>query len=128
MPIVEVYFFRDPEKGVIPLLEWLYDLPKNVSAKCVSRLDRLAEMGHDLRRLEVDYLRDGIYELRASYQGVHYGMLYFFSGRNAVVISHGFSKEREIPVSEIKRAITRKRIVEARFERYTFKQEKMDAR
>lgn len=109
------------------MLEWLYDLPNNVSAKCVSRIDRLAEMGHELRRPEVDYLRDGIYELRASYQGVHYRMLYFFSGRDAVVISHGFSKEREVPESEIKRAITRKRGVEARFKRYTFKQEKLDA-
>lgn len=83
-------------------------------------------MGHALRRPEADYLRDGIYELRASYQGVHYRMLYFFSGRNAVVISHGFSKQREVPESEIKRAIMRKRIVEARFDRYTYKQEKTD--
>lgn len=72
-------------------------------------------------------MRDGIYELRASCQGVHYRMPYFFSGGNAVVISHGFSKQKEVPQSEIRRAIMRKRIVEARIDRYTYKQEKMDA-
>jgi hypothetical protein len=29
-------------------------------------------------------LRDGVYELRASYQGVHYWMLYFFAGKAVV--------------------------------------------
>ena len=52
--------------------------------KCIAKISRLAEIGNELRRPEADFPRDGIYELRASYQGVHYRMLYFFSGKAVV--------------------------------------------
>ncbi|MBM3811173.1 MAG: hypothetical protein FJW20_06005 [Acidimicrobiia bacterium] len=55
-----------------------------------------------------DCLRDEIYELRASYRGVHYRMLYFFHGRRAVVVSHGIVKERAVPSREMDLAIRRK--------------------
>ena len=83
----------------------------------------MAEMGHELRRPEADFLRDGIYELRASYQGVHYRILYFFAGASVVVLSHGLTKEREIPPREIEIAIARKKQIEANFEKFTFKPE-----
>ena len=87
------------------------------------RENRLAELGREIRRPEADYLREGIYELRASYQGVHYRILYFFSGKAVVVLSHGLTKEREVPRREIRRAIERKRQVEADFKLYTFRLE-----
>ena len=87
MTYTEVCFYRD-EDGRVPLIQWLDALPKKVQLKCTERISRLAELGHELRRPEADYLRDGIYELRASYQGIHYGVLYFFAGK-AVVLSHG---------------------------------------
>jgi hypothetical protein len=62
--------------------------------KCLARLLRLEELGHELRRPEGDYLRDDIYELRASLHGVHYRMLYFFHGTTAAIVSHGLIKER----------------------------------
>jgi phage-related protein len=85
------------------------------------KIGRLAELGNELRRPEADYLRDGIYELRASYQGVQYRVLCFFAGKGAAVLSHGITKEREVPNREIERAIQRKNKVEANFERYAFK-------
>ena len=115
---VELYLYRDDE-GEVPLLAWLERLPRKVREKCLARVSRLAEFGHELRRPEADFLRDGIYELRASYQGVRYRMLYFFSGKAIVVLSHGLTKEREVPKGEIDKAATRKKSVEADFERYT---------
>ncbi len=50
-------------------------------------------------------------------------MLYFFSGQAVVVLSHGLTKEREVPPREIDRAVQRKRLVEADFNRYTFRPE-----
>jgi phage-related protein len=119
----EVYLFKEPEDESIPLLEWLREMPVKVQAKCTARIDRLGELGHELRRPEADFLRDGIYELRASYQGVHYRMLYFFTGKAVVVVSHGLSKQREVPPKEIAQAIERKKKVEADFTRFTFKPE-----
>ena len=123
MPKAEVYFFREPEDNSVPLLDWLNDEPVKVQAKCTERIDRLGELGHELRRPEADFLREGIYELRASYQGVHYRMLYFFSGKAVVVVSHGLTKEREVPSKEIELAVRRKKQVEKNFERCTFRLE-----
>ena len=48
-------------------------------------------------------------------------MLYFFAGQAVVVLSHGLIKDREVPPREIDRAVKRKYLVEADFERYTFR-------
>ena len=123
MAQTEGFFFREPKDESVPLLEWLDQLPTKVKAKCTERIDRLGELGHELRRPEADFLRDGIHELRASYQGVHYRMLYFFAGKAVVVLSHGLTKEREVRPREIDQAVERKRMVEADFEKFTFKPE-----
>ncbi len=123
MAQTEVFFFREPKDDAVPLLEWLDGLPTKVKAKCTERIDRLGELGHELRRPAADFLRDGIYELRASYQGVHYRMLYFFAGKAVVVLSHGLTKEREVPPRDIDQAIERRKKVEANFEQFTFRPE-----
>ena len=121
--MTDVFFYKEPQDDSVPLLDWLDRLPSKAQAKCTDRIDRLGELGHELRRPEADYLRDGIYELRASYQGLHYRMLYFFVGQAVVVLSHGLTKEREVPPREIDRAIDRKNKVELDFERFTFQPE-----
>ena len=123
LPQTEVFFFREPKDESVPLLDWLNELPLKVQAKCIERIDRLGERGHELRRPEADLLRDGIYELRASYQGIHYRMLYFFSGKAVVVVSHGLTKEREVAPKEIDAAVKRKKQVETNFKQCTFKPE-----
>jgi phage-related protein len=116
----ELVYYQE-EDGMVPLVEWLNELPLKVVQKCQAKLERLEQLGHELRRPEADYLRDDIYELRASYQGVHYRMLYFFHGRLAVVVSHGLTKERAGPPREIDLAGKRKGSFEARPDRHTFK-------
>jgi phage-related protein len=103
MPAITVIFFVEDD-GTCPFLVWLDELPTKVQDKCTVRIERLAELGHELRRPEADFLRDGIYELRVSYQGVNYRVLYFLRQQTAVV-SHGVTKEKEVPKREIERAI-----------------------
>jgi len=78
-------------------------------AKCRLRVERLRDLGHELRRPEADLLRDGIYELRASLHGVHYRVLYFFHGTVAAIVTHGIVKEDAVPPKEIDRALERKK-------------------
>ena len=85
---------------------------KKIYAKCVAAVERLAELGHELRRPLADYLRDGIYELRPKSGHVNYRMLYFFHGRNVAVLASGLTKEAEVPPAEIDRAIAHKRLFE----------------
>ena len=66
-----------------------------------------------------DLLRDKIYELRASLQGIHYRILYFFHGNTAAVLSHGIVKEKAVPTKEIEKAIERKRKFEANPAKHT---------
>ncbi len=112
MPPVEVVFFREDEKTV-PVRDWLDSIPTKAQAKCLVKLGRLEQMGHELRRPEADYLRDDIYELRVRFQSVNYRMLYFLHGRKAAVVSHGIVKEKEVPAKEIDLAVKRKRLFEA---------------
>jgi phage-related protein len=99
--------------GSCPFLDWYGELPVKAQAKCLVRLERLRELGHELRRPEADYLRDGIYELRIRFQQVHFRVLYFFHGTVAAVVSHGIVKEGAVPAREIDRAIQRKKCFEA---------------
>ena len=122
MPKTQVVIFAE-EDGSAPLLTWLDGLEKDKARyKCIVPIEQLGEMGHERRRPEADFLRDGIYELRASWEGVQYRMLYFFSGRRAV-ISHGFVKERDVvPPKEIDLAIRRKARFEQDPEKHTYRE------
>lgn len=86
---------------------------KEDSGQGASQDERLAELGHELRRPEADFLRDGIYELRWRVQSVHYRILYFFHGKAAVVLAYGFTKEDRVPAKDIDLARKRKDLFEA---------------
>jgi phage-related protein len=107
MPRVDVLFFKEGN-GTVPMADWLKSLQTKAQAKCYVKMERLAECGHELRRPEADYLRDGIYELRVKFQKLNLRLLYFFFGGMIVVISHGLAKEGRVPASEIDRAVERR--------------------
>jgi hypothetical protein len=111
VPQSEVIFYKQGKTVLFD--EWLTALPVKVQAKCLTMLSMLRSQGHELRRPIADTLRDGIHELRPSYQGVNYRILYFFSGKNIVIVSHGLSKKAEVPAIEIDRAIEHKNRYEA---------------
>lgn len=121
MPKTDVVFYQE-EDGSAPILEWLDSLQPKALDKCTVRIERLRKLGHELRRPEADFLRDGIYELRVGLQHVNYRMLYFFHGRTAAVVSHGLVKEAEVPAKEIEKAIERKRKFEKNPRVHTYKE------
>jgi hypothetical protein len=86
MPKTAVVFYQE-DKKTVPVLDWLDRLPTKAQDKCQVRIERLRDLGHELRRPEADYLRDGIYELRVGLRGMNYRMLYFFHGRVAAVLA-----------------------------------------
>ena len=121
MPETAVLFFRD-DSGEVPVREWLYNLrrqDRKAFANCVAAIRLLAMFGHELRRPQVDYLRDGIYELRAKKGRVNYRVLYFFYGQNVALIAHGLTKEAKVPDTDIDRAVARKKRYEQDPERHT---------
>ena len=119
MPQIQVIFYRDAN-GTVPVLTWLDDLFPKIRAKCIVKIERLRELGHELRRPEADYLRDDIYELRIAYRSVQYRLLYFFYRRNTAVISHGIVKGQRVPPAEIDLAVQRKRAFEQNPGQHTY--------
>jgi hypothetical protein len=111
MPQTLVIFYK--EGGTVLVRKWLKAQSNKVQKKCLMFIAQLEMLGHELRRPVADFLRDGIYELRPTYQGVTYRILYFFSGRDVVVLSHGITKTDAVPDVEINRAIERKKRFEA---------------
>jgi hypothetical protein len=101
--------------------DWLKALPNKVQRKCLTFIAQLEMRGHELRRPIVDFLRDGIYELRPSHQNIQYRILYFFSGKDVVVLSHGITKGGAVPGLEINRAIERKKRFEADPKAHSYK-------
>lgn len=122
MPETEVVLFAENDRSS-PLLQWLDELPEKAQDKCIVRIERLAAMGHELRRPDADFLRDGIYELRVRERGIQYRILYFFHGKQAV-LSHGFIKKGgSIPAKEIERATERKSRFVKSSKQYTYQGE-----
>lgn len=120
MPETEVAIFAEAD-GSAPLLEWLDTLPAKARIKCVERVQRLRQFGHEMRRPLADYLRDGVYELRVRHMRINYRILYFFAGRRAI-LSHGLTKERRVPRREIDRAVARRDQFTAAPDKHTYRQ------
>lgn len=122
MPETVVQFYAE-RRGDVPVLDWLRKLRRReprAFAKCVARIQRLAELGYELRRPEADFLREGIYELRIRHGNVNYRILYFFHGRNVALLAHGLAKEEKVPAVDIDRALRRKQRYESDPEAHAF--------
>jgi phage-related protein len=125
MPRTHVAFYQEAD-GQAPVVVWLRTLRRaNVRAwaNCRARIELLAQFGHELRRPAADYLRDGIYELRAKQGRVQYRILYFFHGREAAVLAHCLTKENTIAAGEIERTIKRKKMFESNPAKHTYEDE-----
>lgn len=129
MPTTEVIYYREADDSV-PVREWLHDLrrrDRRAAEKCVAQIGLLRSFGHELRRPVADYMRDGVYELRARVGNVQHRILYVFHGRNCAVLVHGLTKEKKVPVKDIELAISRRRLFVQNPELHTYRKESPDA-
>jgi phage-related protein len=122
MPRTAVVIYQESEGGV-PLIDWLDSLPVKDRIKCAKSMNRLGELGNELRRPEVDYLQDGIYELRIRYRNTNYRILYTFIGKQIALLTHGIVKENRVPPKEIYEALLRKDKWIADPETHTYKEQ-----
>jgi len=122
VPKIRVVFYQEVG-GAVPVLDWLDTLPLKAQDKCLVKIERLRDLGYELRRPEADLLRDNIYELRVGLQGSNYRILYFFHGKIVAVLAHGLVKERIVPPRAIEEAITRKQRFEQDPGAHTYQEE-----
>ena len=121
MADTEVRAFRS-EDGAVQLFEWLVELnakkTRSVRKKCIARIRDLAREGFKLQPPLAKPLRDKIYELRPKTGRVNYRILYFFHNEKAV-ITHGLTKESEVPERDIEYAIYCRKLVSLDESTYT---------
>lgn len=116
----EMRVFR-AANGRAPLAEWLAKLKKRkpkIWRQCIQRIRDLAREGYRLQRPLAAPLRDGIHELRCKNGSPNYRILYFFY-RGIGVLTHGLTKDREVPDEDIEHAIYCRRLVERDDDKYT---------
>jgi hypothetical protein len=125
VPATQIIFFKGTDSRA-PVLDWLNELrdqnPK-AWANCRAKVVLLAQSGHELGRPAADFLREGIYELRAKQGHVQYRILYFFHGRNVSILAHSLTKEDAISPADIERALKRKREFEKDPKGHTYAEE-----
>ena len=124
MPTTKITFYQEREGGAVPVVDWLKELKQKnpkAFANCLGRIDRLATEGYELRRPAADYLRDGIYELRAKHRNVQYRILYYFDGKNIAVLNHSIIKKTSsVPDKDIDKAIERRKKRELNPKQHTY--------
>ncbi len=122
MPITQIVFYQ--ENGDVPVLAWIGRFvqrgDEKAAARCYAQLEILRQKGYDLRRPYADYLESGIYELRISYKTQNLRILYTFVGKNIVLLTNAFAKEKKVPKEEIALALERKAAFEAEPEKRAF--------
>ena len=123
LPPTTIVFFRDGD-GTAPVALWLARLRHTrprAFAKCVVRLERLGQMGHELRRPESDTLRDGIHELRIRLTHTNFRLLYSVHRRTFAVLLHALTKQDVVPDADIDLAVKRREAFARDPEAHTFR-------
>jgi phage-related protein len=100
---MEIVFYRK-ESGRSPIEDFISRLNDHEKIEIASHLDALRQLGHKARRPLVDFLEDGIYELRIRIKKKQIRVLYFFFHRDKIVVTDAFVKKSKKSYSkEIKK-------------------------
>jgi len=86
-------------------LDFISTLNEDASKKVFYSIDMLKTQNRISRKF-AKYIRDGLYELRAEYEGNIYRVFFCFDEGNIVILFNGFQKKsQQTPESEIRQAI-----------------------
>ena len=97
-------FYRNIS-GHCPVEKFINGLPDEDAEEVVASIAALKELGNKARRPLVDYVEDGIYELRARRLKKRLRVLYTFTGKQIILLLTGFvKKSNTVPPREIKKA------------------------
>jgi phage-related protein len=98
--------FYESEDGICEVEDYLNGRKVSNKAKAFAWIQMLEEHGPHLPRPYADILRDGIHELRIKMSGDQGRVLYFFTFRDIIVLTHPFTKNTsKVPTEEIEKAV-----------------------
>ena len=97
------------ERKIIAYKHYFSDFIKSIGKDVVNKISYVLDMLKTQERISsmfVKPVRDGLYEIRATYGGNIYRVFFIFDNGNIVILFNGFQKKTEkTPDSEIDKAI-----------------------
>ena len=97
--------FYEKEDGSRPAYDFISALSDKMRAKIYKAASLLEVEGAQTRMPYSEYLKDGIFQIRAQQEGNITRVLYFFTVGKLVVLTNGFTKKtNRTPSAEIERA------------------------
>lgn len=110
--------FYEDKKGCRPVEVFLGALDPVVRAKIVARVEFLGAHWQELRRPYVDYLENGLYELRVQFAKDSFRVIYAYMFKDYIVLLHAFIKRTgKVPVEDKVLVLKRRQDFHARYER-----------
>lgn len=88
-----IEFFE--EDGSIPVRDWLDNLPEEVRAKVLARIELLKKHGPTLDYPYTSQIEGRLREARLRVGKTRYRVLYFFDDMRAGILLHAFTKNTE---------------------------------
>ncbi len=97
--------YYEARNGHCPTQDFIDSQKERDQAKIFAWLAQLENRGPNLPRPYADLLEDGIHELRIKLSGDQVRVLYFFSLRDFIILTHAFTKNTDrVPLYEIRKA------------------------
>lgn len=97
------------ERKILLYKNYFRDFYQSIGDGAQRKVDYVLDMLKTKQRINekfVKHIRDGVYELRAQYDGNIYRAFFIFDGNNIVMLFNGFQKKtQKTPQSEINNAI-----------------------
>jgi len=123
MSQTEIIYYRQEADADAQVLVWLDGLTGKVRNKSLSYVGRLRDFGNNLRRPTGDILQSPIWDLRPTWQGIHYRILYAFAGEKKAILLHGCIKVHRIKERDIAIALEKFKKYMANQELHTYIEE-----
>ena len=98
-----VHFYKT-SRGKYPVRDFIQQLPEKSRAKIWRYVELLEKHGPNLLRPYADQVQDKIRELRIRVSEGNIRILYFFLGRNVILLHALKKKTQELPEKEIEQA------------------------
>jgi len=103
--------YYEDAKGQKPVKEFITSFDEKTKAKILARIVYLQEHWHEVKRPFIDYVDEGLYELRVEFAWNTVRVIYAYMFKNYIVLLHGLKKKTvKLPKNDILKA--KKRMID----------------
>ena len=107
--ILKLFVFLPMERRIVYFGDYFKEFVKSLDDDAREKIDYVLDMLKKLKKVNpkfVKHIRDGLFELRVTFEGNIYRVFFIFDKGNIVVLLTGFQKKsQKTPQKEIEKAL-----------------------